>query len=272
MDKIWNISSIYQLNMNLVKTILVNIKDETESWQTNQKTKLVFPLVSFDTSSIQCWQFKNGNITNSRLVSLHNWMVISKLKWCVSCQHQLNVSHQNGERICQQPDFVIIYPAHFTSHAWAWCWPGVSRGRSPQSSFCPSCGSGHILRSEDMVRTINHRVLESPAHITLVTNAKVWRRRHWGLVTLSDVMTPGQGILVTPWRLWRKVVCWSFFRGGGDEYYIYGSAYQGYCLTPAVASGLCTRDNARGWHVMIYISPNTVFFSLFTSSSSVSNV
>ena len=45
MDKIWNISSIYQLNMNLVKTILVNIKDETESWQTNQKTKLVFPLL-----------------------------------------------------------------------------------------------------------------------------------------------------------------------------------------------------------------------------------
>lgn len=31
MDKIWNISSIYQLNMNLVKKILVNIKDETES-------------------------------------------------------------------------------------------------------------------------------------------------------------------------------------------------------------------------------------------------
>ena len=201
MDKIWNISSIYQLNMNLVKTILVNIKDETESWQTNQKTKLVFPLVSFDTSSIQCWQFKNGNTKNSRRVSLHNWMVISKLKWCVSCQHQLNVSHQNGERICQQPDFVIIYPAHFTSHAWVWCWPGVSRGRSPQSSFCPGCGCGHILSSEDMLRTINHRVLESPAHITLVTNAKVWRRRHWGLVTLSDVMTPGQGILVTPWTL-----------------------------------------------------------------------
>ena len=43
MDKIWNISSINQLNMNLVKKILVNIKDETESWQTNQKTKLVFP-------------------------------------------------------------------------------------------------------------------------------------------------------------------------------------------------------------------------------------
>ena len=102
----------------LLKKVLVLIS--RTKWNLDRPTKWrslsavsFSPCFSFDISSIKCWQFKNGNITNSSTVSVHNWLVISKLKWGVRlmswCQRHLNVSHQHGERICHQPDFVIIY-------------------------------------------------------------------------------------------------------------------------------------------------------------------
>ena len=180
--------------------------------------------------------------------------MVCELSASVKCESSKRRKDLSAARLCH------YLPQH-TSQVMAE--PGVSKGRSLGPVFVPAVAATYWG-----VRTINHRVLESPHqsghHCQGVTQAS--------LVTLSDVMTPGQvrEYWSLPGPCWKCSFCWSELILVTSVVFM-AQHIRGHCLTPAVASGLCTRDNARGWHVMIYISPNTVFFSLFTSSS-VSNV
>ena len=149
------------------------------------------------------------------------------------------------------------------------------------SQVMPEPGAGLVLAGGGV---------HSPVFVPAVAVATYWGVRTWWGQLITGCWSPRPTSLWSPmprcdagdtgaWShyqmSWHQVreywslpgLCWKCFfmiwNDFSDECYIYGWEYQGYCFTPAVASGLCTRDNARGWHVMIYISPNTVFFSFY---------